>query len=438
MSPEKPTSQSVRQQLLLSACSIILGIVLVGLSLSVVQGAGILSRVTVASDSNRDSNSPQLSADGRKIVFRSDSDFLGQGIPDDQREMWLYDIETAQLTRITTATDRTRQIYNSCLNADGTKIVLESDNDFWGQGIPTWQFEIWLLNTTTMTFTRITTATDAQRSSSWPCLNADGTKVAFVSNIDILNEGIPYSRFNLWVYDTVAMTFTRITTSAEGSHQFTAHPSLSADGTKIAFSSNAKLTEQDIFNQEIWLYDLPSAKLTRITTGTTSSWGSYDPSLSADGTKIAFHSDSDFFGEGIQQDEYEIWLYDVPTMELTRVTTASHHGRTSAAPRLSADGTKIVFYSDSDFFNQGIQNDQYEVWLYDVVTATFTRITTASGSDRKSAYPTLNAKGTKIAFYSTSDFLHQNIPLLQYEVWMVSEAKYHLHLPVILKRTSAQ
>ncbi len=428
---------TLKQRLLLTIGSTILGIVLLGLSLHVIQAAGILSRITVGSDGNRDSYLPQLSADGQKIAFLSDSDFLRQELPDDQREIWLYDVASMEFTRITTVTDETRQIHDFCLSADGTKIALESDSDFLGQGIPTWQFEIWLFNTATMTFTRITTATDNQRSSSSPCLNADGTKIAFVSNNDILNEGIPFSHFNVWLYDTVAMTFTRIITGS-GSDQFIAHPRLSADGAKVVFSSNGKLTGQDVFNREIWLYDVPTTKLTRITTGTTGSWGSYSPSLSADGTKIAFYSDSDFFGEGIEQYQYEIWLYDVASMILTRITTASHSDRVSISPRMSADGTKIVFYSDSDFFNQGIQNDQYEVWLYDIATTILTRITTASANDRKSTFSTLNADGTRIAFSSTSDFLNQGIQNDQYEVWLVDEAKYHLHLPVILKKGPSQ
>jgi hypothetical protein len=38
---------------------------------------------------NRDSFEASINSDGSKIAFRGDADFLGQGIPDNQNEIWL-------------------------------------------------------------------------------------------------------------------------------------------------------------------------------------------------------------------------------------------------------------------------------------------------------------------------------------------------------------
>lgn len=422
------------KKLLLLVFVFFLGFSLLIFNLSVVQSAGLLHRITIASDSSRDSTSPHFSGDGQKIAFRSDSDFLGQGIQNDQYEIWLYDVETLSFTRISTATDSDCVSRSFDLSTSGTKIAFESDSDFLSQGIPPGQFEIWLFDTVTMTYTRITTATDSNRNSSQPALNADGTKIAFVSNIDFLNEGIPYYIFEVWLYDTISMTYTRITTASE-SNRRSVYPTLNADGTKIAFSSNSDWLNLGIpYNQnEVWLYDFTTTAFTRVTTTTSDSWGSVYPSISADGGRIAFYSDSDFFNQGISRGQYEVWLYDTQTITLTRITTASHTDRASAYPKLSADGTKIVFYSDSDFFGQGIQNDQYEVWLYDIATKELSRITTASASNRSSYFPSLNADGTKIVFNSNSDFFHQGHPIGQIEIWMVSEAAHQMYLPIIFK-----
>jgi len=78
------------------------------LGLVTAQGAETLPRVTTASDSDRDSRGPSLSADGAVVAFYSDSDFLGQGIPGDQFEIWLYSTTTMTLTRVTTASDGDR------------------------------------------------------------------------------------------------------------------------------------------------------------------------------------------------------------------------------------------------------------------------------------------------------------------------------------------
>ena len=111
--------------------------------------------------------------------------------------------------------------------------------------------------------------------------------------------------------------------------------------------------------------------MTRVTTASTSDRASIEPSLSADGTKIAFASESDFFNQGIAAGQAEIWLYDTTAMTLTRVTTASTSNQFwfSRNPSLSADGTKIAFNSDADFLNQGISAFQFEIWVFEAFEA---------------------------------------------------------------------
>ena len=122
--------------------AVALGLVVLGLVTA--QGGATLVRVTTASDGNRDSSWPSLSADGTTVAFQSDSDFLGQGIPDEQYEIWLYDTTTMTLTRVTTASDSHRASHYPSLSADGAIVAFQSDSDFLGQGIPRWQSEIWL------------------------------------------------------------------------------------------------------------------------------------------------------------------------------------------------------------------------------------------------------------------------------------------------------
>jgi len=309
------------------------------------------------------------------------------------------------LTRVTTASHSLRPSGFPSLNADGTKLVFMSDSDFFNQGIQSIETEIWLYDTKTMTLTRITTkAGSGLRLSVLPSISADGTKVAFQSDSDFLGQGIQSLKPEVWLYDTTTMTFMRVTTSPN-SYDDILIPQISADGTKIVFQSDSDFFGQGIQEdqEEIWLYDTQTMTFTRITTASHSNRRSFDPTLSADGTKIAFRSDSDFLGQGIPDDQNEIWLYDMATMTLTRITTASHNNRDSYG-KLSADGKKIVFTSDSDFLSQGIPDEQFEIWLYDTQTMTLTRVTTSS-SVRESNRASLSADGTKIAFDSNADFL---------------------------------
>jgi hypothetical protein len=46
--------------------------------------------------------------------------------------------------------------------------------------------------------------------------SADGTKIAFTSDPDYLNQGIEAMQDEVWLFDTRAMTLTRVTTATYG------------------------------------------------------------------------------------------------------------------------------------------------------------------------------------------------------------------------------
>ena len=424
------------RQVLMALCSLVLAtgmFLTINLALAKIEPG--LTRLTTASSPDRYSKYLRLNDDGTKVVFESNSDFLGQGILVNQGEIWLYNTATMTLTRITTASAAGRSCWYPDLNADGTKIVFMSDSDFLGQGIPEDQHEIWLYNTATLTVTRITTTSAASQGAGNPALSADGTRVAFDSEFNFWGQPNPLHNVEVWLYDTTTMTFTRVTTAAGGGFSGFVYRGidLSANGSIVAFTSDADFLGQGIspFQNEIWLYDTATMTVTRITTASALGRDSKALSLSADGKKVAFESDSDFLGQGIADDQYEIWLYDTKTMTVTRVTTASAANRASRYPDLSADGTKVTFESDSDFLGQGIVDNQYEIWLYDTRTMRLTRLTTASTVDRHSYNSSVSADGSRVAFFSDSDFLNQGIQANQDEIWLFSFG--YTYLPVVLK-----
>jgi Tol biopolymer transport system component len=283
------------------------------------------------------------------------------------------------LTRVTSASDGLRDSWTKSLSADGTVVAFESSSDLLNEDRPAYVFEIWLYDMATMTYTRVTSASDGLRDSSNPSLNADGTVVAFHSDSDLLNEGRPGDVSEIWLYDTATMTYTRVTSASDGLRDST------------------------------------------------------QPSLGANGTVVAFHSDSDLLNEGRPDNVWEIWLYDTATMTYTRVTSASDGLRDSTNPSLNANGTVVAFHSDSDLLNEGRPDEVLEIWLYDTATMAYTRVTSASGSLRDSSQPSLNANGTVVAFHSDSDLLNEGRPDDVSEIWLWEEF-YHIYLPLVLRQ----
>jgi Tol biopolymer transport system component len=328
-----------------------------------------------------------ISADGTKIVYRNE--------PNPTRwfkisEIMLYDTALMTSTRIGTTTSIINPaLYGLSISADGTKVAFEYDTD-----LPPNSSEIWLYDVTTMSYTHKITNANNERSEN-PSLNADGTKIAFISKSDFFGQGS--NDYEVWLYDTILMTYTRITTASDiGRNSW--FPSVNDDGTKITFASDSDILGQGIVDgqYEIWLYDTTTMSYTRITTASSTDRKSKLPDISGDGTKIVFGSDSDFLGQGIDGGQQEIWLYDTTTMTLTRVTTSTENSTrwVSHEYRISRDGTRIVFGSDSDFLNEGIVNGQFEIWVYDIIEKNLSRITTVMDNPCTTYLPLIIKSGS--------------------------------------------
>ncbi|MBW2306152.1 MAG: PD40 domain-containing protein [Deltaproteobacteria bacterium] len=89
----------------------------------------------------------------------------------------------------------------------------------------------------------------------------------------------------------------------------------------------------------------------------------------------------------------------------TQITSTT--GGSSTAPSINADGTRIAFASDMDFTG-GNADGNWEIFLFDATTGTFTQITNTTGGGQANFSPSINADGTRIAFYSDRDLTGGN------------------------------
>jgi len=186
----------------------------------------------ITDETSGDSEDPSINADGTRIAFESDADITG-GNPEGNIEIFLFDTTTGIITQITD--QPTGDVSGApSINADGTRIAFRSDADING-GNPEGNREIYLFDTTTGIFTQITFETAG--GSRGPSINADGTRIAFRSDADI-NGGNPDGNFEIYLFDTTTGIFTQITDETAGDSR---GASINADGTRIAFRSDANL-----------------------------------------------------------------------------------------------------------------------------------------------------------------------------------------------------
>src|SRR5262249_42963813 len=130
-----------------------------------------------------------------------------------------------------------------------------------------------------------------------PSISADGRYVAFASAADNLVPGDTNGHVDVFVRDRVANTTTRVSLKTDGTEagDDSFDPDISADGTRVAFTSNA------VLDPAHEVYDTTSVYVGDLAAGTTtlvsrqSDPGTFDanddsvgPSISADGTHVAF------------------------------------------------------------------------------------------------------------------------------------------------------
>jgi len=381
------------------------------------EGIGHLVRITRASSPERRSDTPDVSSDGNFVAFHSTSDFNDEGIQD--YNVWRMDTRTGQMVRISDPLQPGRVSTSAVMSGDGQRVAFRSDGDFLGEGILDTQHQIWLYDGSTSSLLRISDPIQEGRISASPVLSDDGSTIAFISDCDFLGEGIEEDNFHVWLYDIPTSMLTRVT-FIDGDGRGGTNPALTADGSQVVFDSKSDLLQEGLGagQREIWHYDVASGGLTRITYSPDADRESSFPTISADGSRIVFRSDADFHSEGIPDGQLEIWVYEFENGALRRMTVSSDVERACFHPSISSDGSSAVFCSDSDFFGEGIADNQFEIWTCSLSDGMIHRVSYSTGQDRTSVRCATNADGEIVVFASDSNMEEEGIVDSQVELWL--------------------
>lgn len=304
------------------------------------------------------------------------------------------------------------------ISADGTKVVFQSGASDLVPGDANGQYDVFLKDLTTGAITMVNTAADgtvAQGSFFRFALSADGTTVAFASDADSLVPNDTNGTFDVFVKDMVTGQVTLVSQTAGGvsANGFSTSPALSADGTIVAFESRADdLVPGDTNGQaDIFVKDLSTGAVTlaSLTAGGAQTDGmSVSPLLSADGSKLVFTSAATNLVPGDVNGEMDTFFKDLTTGQITLVSQAAdgtQPNRLSGGMGLSDDGSKVVFVTAADNLVPNELNDTDDVFVKDLATGTLTLVSqTAAGvqSNGWSGDADLSGDGTKVVFVSTA------------------------------------
>ena len=318
---------------------------------------------------------PAISADGRYIAFDSPATNLD---PDDA--------------------DTTRDIFRRDLVADTTILISRASG---------------------------AAGTKSNGTSFTTSISADGRFVAFQSTASNLHPDDLDTDGDIFVRDTASNTTTlasRATgTAGPKGDGISISPSISADGRYVAFRSSSTNLDPDDGDGtiDIFVRDL-FTKTTTLVSRASGIGGAKgrgdDPSISADGQRVAFSSSATNLHPDDADAVGDVFVRDLTSHETILVSRASGASgskgdQSSFAAMISGDGTHVVFNSNASSLDPGDVDNTLDVFVRDLTADTTTLASRATGGsgtkgNLASFEPAISADGRFVTFDSDATNLH--------------------------------
>jgi len=392
---------------------------------------------------------PAVSADGNIVAFESDSSNLVPNDTNGVTDVFVRDRSTGHTDRVSVATDGTqgnKGSFRPGISADGRFVVFESaaSNLLPGGGDANGVKDIFLRDRQTNETKRISDS-NAPSPSQNPSISPNGQYIAFDSNGNFGSiQGRNTNVTNVFRYSNPAAggdgSIIMVSTQPPGKNnpsrqapngKSSFQPSVANEGS-VAFLSDAtgltgfdgddppgaKPNYTDVY------VALPSATVIKASMSNSTYQGadgaphqspatgdSYRPSISADGTKVAFASDATNLptAGADQNPDTDVFLRDIPTaaMRLVDQPPSGVPGGASTAPAISADGSAVAFVSSAPNLVAGDTNGQPDVFLANMTNGGINRVNLRPGNDSfqpdgPSYMPGLSGNGLIVAFGSSA------------------------------------
>ncbi|MBD2154195.1 putative Ig domain-containing protein [Leptolyngbya sp. FACHB-16] len=399
------------------------------------------SRVSLGlngSQSNSNSGSPSISADGRYVAFWSLSSNLVEGDTNGIEDAFLYDRQTGETIRISLDANGNQlsdYTFGTIISADGRYIAFSSfaNNLAPGEDINR-NFDVFVYDRLTQQNTRISVPfngiAEPSTYSRWPRLSDDGRYISYFSTATNIVPNDTNNQGDIFVLDRQTGETTRVSVASNGT-QNTGQVSpaeMSGDGRYVVFSSSdGTLVSGDTNGAiDIFLHDRVIGETSRISMGTQgeqANGNSRLPSISKDGRYITFVSNATNLVAGSSTSLGNVYTYDRQTGKTT-VIEGSYIANPAGSPlnwanpapflqpelfdsEISADGRAVVFYSSyANVLGDGADKPP-GIYLY---SPRFFNGRTVLGGDFTNTAPILR-QGIVDAWAAGDNFFQYTIPV---------------------------
>ena len=210
-------------------------------------GVGDTMRVSLASDGtqgNGGSGYPSISTDGRYVAFYSGASNLVSGDTNNKGDVFVHDQQSGQTERVSVASDGTQGIGDSLdpsISADGRYVAFSSWANNLVSGDTNIKPDVFVYDRQSEQTTRVSVTSDGTQGNGYserPSISADGRYVAFDSIASNLVSG-DTGHEDVFVHDLQSGQTERVSVASDGTqgNDDSWYPSISADGRYVAFYS---------------------------------------------------------------------------------------------------------------------------------------------------------------------------------------------------------
>lgn len=289
---------------------------------------GITERASVDSsgaEGNSSSIAARISSDGRFVAFVSYASNLVPGDTNSVTDIFVHDRTTAVTERVSvdaSGAEGDGNCWSPSLSADGRFVAFESFSSNLVAGDTDGANDVFVRDRTLGLVERASvdsSGAEENGGSFSPSISANGQVVVFSSDASNLDAGDTNRMTDVFVHDQTTGVTQRIDVDSFGAqtnnYSYTFPASISEDGDVVAFGSDASnLVPGDGNGAGDVFVHVRSTGITEIVSvdsaGAHGGLRSLDPSLSADGEKIAFQSSAVDLVTGDQNQCDDVFVHE--------------------------------------------------------------------------------------------------------------------------------
>ncbi len=332
-------------------------------------------------EANGGSQSPAISYDGRYVAFVSNASNLVGGDTNGFTDVFVHDRQTGTTTRVSVASDGAQANenvvdYGIATSEDGRYVVFSSyASNLIGDDTNGF-IDVFVHDNQTGETSRASLSSSGEQANAncmAPDISGDGRYVIFDSLADNLVAGDMNARRDVFIRDRQAATTALVSVNSSGQQADGGgkDPTISSDGRYVVFlsKSNNLAPDTEDYEELVYRHDRQSGQTTLVsvyTSGDIMITGFItDPVISDNGRFVTFS----FYDKGDNNGISNIWVRDLGASVSTR---AAYGNASSFAPTISADGSAVAFWSNASNLVSGDTNEASDVFVYEVAVSATT------------------------------------------------------------------